>query len=164
MPEPVRVKNPPMYLNSGVLCRTASACVKDLHKSQSKSRHVPADCRHMVWSRCIVDQPRQAEFRITLQKLARVNPGSLVCEYVRFDVSYGSLRLVLDTVVECLQDILFETGCTRERLHDRVAVRVREAGVVASRRFCPSRSRSFNTVKRPCNCAWFSLQKSNCCR
>jgi hypothetical protein len=62
MPEPVRVKSPPMYLNSGVLCHTASACVKDLHKSQSKSRHVPADCRHMVWSRCIVDQPRQAEF------------------------------------------------------------------------------------------------------
>ena len=39
---------------------------------------------------------------------------------------------MLDAVVEGLQDILFEMDRTRERLHDRVAVRVCEAGVVDS--------------------------------
>ena len=58
--------------------------------------------------------------------------GIFVCEYVCFHISEGSLRFVFDAVEEGLQDILFEINCTRERLHDRVAVRVWEAGVVDS--------------------------------
>jgi hypothetical protein len=58
--------------------------------------------------------------------------GVLFCEHVCFHVSEGSFRLVFDAVVEGLEDILFEVGCTWERVHHRVAVGVNKAGVVDS--------------------------------
>src|SRR6266702_582045 len=65
-------------------------------------------------------------------EIAALKAELFVCEYVRFHVSEGSLRLVFDTVIEGLQNILFEMGCARVRLHDRVAVRLCEAAVVDS--------------------------------
>src|ERR1700686_5241460 len=65
-------------------------------------------------------------------EVATVEVGILVCEYVCFHVSEGSFRLVCDAVVEGLQDILFEIGCTRVRLNDCIPVGVCEAGVVDS--------------------------------
>ena len=71
-----------------MLFHTASACVKDPQKCQSKYRHGPADCRHIdlvacdsscldprasgvlrMVSRLPLDQPRQEELRITVEKL-----------------------------------------------------------------------------------------------
>src|SRR5579859_1538458 len=65
-------------------------------------------------------------------EVAAAEVGVFVCEYVRFHVSKGGLRLVFDAVVEGLQDILLEISPARERLHDCVAVGVRKAGVVDS--------------------------------
>src|SRR6267154_1372298 len=65
-------------------------------------------------------------------EIATAEAGVLVCEYVRFYVSEGGLRLVFDAVVEGLQDVLFEMGRAREGLHDCVAVGVCEGGVVDS--------------------------------
>src|SRR5229473_4259099 len=65
-------------------------------------------------------------------EVATVEGGILVCEYVCFHVSEGSFRLVFDAVVEGLQDILFEMGCTWVRLNDCFPVGGCEAGVVDS--------------------------------
>src|ERR1700674_892391 len=65
-------------------------------------------------------------------EIATVEIGILVCEDVCFHVSKGSFRLVFDAVVESLQDILFESGCTRVRPNDCVPIGVCEAGVVDS--------------------------------
>ena len=46
----------------------------------------------------------------------------LVREYIRFHVA----------VIESLEDVFFEMGCTRVRLHDRSTVRICEAAVIDS--------------------------------
>ena len=53
----------------------------------------------------------------------------LVGEHVGLDVAEGSVRLVLDAVVERLDDVFLEVAAARIRPHHRLALCVGEVGV-----------------------------------
>src|ERR1700721_4900876 len=55
-----------------------------------------------------------------LAEIAATETGVFVCQYIRFYISKRRFRFMFDPVVERLQNILFEVGCTRIHLHDRL--------------------------------------------
>jgi hypothetical protein len=55
-------------------------------------------------------------------EVAAAEAGIFVCQHVCFHVSKGGLRLMFYAIVEGLQNVFFEMGCTRESLYDGVAV------------------------------------------
>jgi hypothetical protein len=71
--------------------------------------------------------PRQAEPRITLQKLPRRKDGSLSAS--SFNVAEGRLRLAFDTVIEGLDDVFLEMCRTRMCVHDRLTLGVTVLGI-----------------------------------